>query len=296
MDRLDAWAIFAAVADQGSFVAAARRLGRSPAAVTRAVAELEQRLATRLLDRTTRSVALTDEGARYLDQCRRVLADAAELEAPAVGPHPEPRGTLAVAAPVSFGRLHVLPILQAFLDDHPAVDARLLLVDRTVSLVEEGLDVGVRLGAPPDASYRAIRAGEVRRGVYASPAYLERHGVPDAPQALGDHTCIAGDAPVDRWPFHRREGSFTIAVKPRLVVNSGDAAIDAAAAGLGLACGFSYQVAQRLATGALRHVLADFEPPPVPINVVHPAGRHLPSKVRLFVDRAVDDLRKRFAE
>jgi DNA-binding transcriptional LysR family regulator len=298
MDRLDTWLIFAAVADHGSFAEAARRLGRSPAAVTRAVAELEERLAIRLLNRTTRSVALTDEGARYLDQCRRLLADVEELEASSAGEHRPPRGALAITAPVIFGRLHVLPTVQAFLADHPAVDARLLLIDRTVSLIEEGLDVGVRLGQLPDSSLRAIRAGEVRRGVYASPAYFERHGVPRDPHELGDHACIAFNAitPVaDRWSFNRQDGSFTVAVKPRLIVNSGEAAIDAAVAGLGLTCVLSYQVTHHLATGALQRVLADFEPPAVPIHVLHPAGRHLPSKVRLFVDRAVNDLRERFA-
>ena len=298
MDRLDTWTIFTAVAEQSSFTKAARQLGRSPAAVTRAIAELEERLATRLLNRTTRSVALTDDGARYLHQCRRVLTEIAELEASTAGTHPEPRGSLAITAPVIFGRLHVLPIVEKFLADYPAVDAKMLLVDRSVSLVEEGLDVGVRIGQLPDSSLRAIRAGEVRRGVYASPAYLRRRGVPKDPRKLADHACVAFTAisPIaERWSFHRDNGSFAVAVTPRLVVNSGEAAIDAAVSGVGLTCALSYQVTQHVAAGTLRRVLADYEPPPLPIHVMHPAGGHLPSKVRLFVDCAVSALRRKFA-
>jgi DNA-binding transcriptional LysR family regulator len=299
VDRLDTWTIFTAVAEQSSFTKAARQLGRSPAAVTRAIAELEQRLATRLLNRTTRSVALTDDGARYLHQCRRVLVEIAELEASPAGAQQAPRGSLAITAPVIFGRLHVLPIVEKFLADYPAVDARMLLVDRSVSLVEEGLDVGVRIGQLPDSSLRAIRAGEVRRGVYASPAYLRRRGVPKDPRELADHACVAFTAisPIaERWSFHRDGKSFAVAVTPRLVVNTGEAAIDAAVSGVGLTCALSYQVTQHIAAGALRRVLADYEPPPSPIHVMHPAGGHLSSKVRLFVDCAVKALRRKFAE
>jgi DNA-binding transcriptional LysR family regulator len=169
MDRVEAWTIFAAVAERGSFADAARHLGRSPAAVTRAIAALENHLSTRLLNRTTRSVTLTDAGARCLDGCRRVLSEFEELEASTTGERQRPRGLLNVTAPVMFGRLHVLPIVRDFLGRYPEVDVRLLLLDRVVSLVDEGLDVGVRLGQLPDSSLRAIRVGSVRRAVYVSP-------------------------------------------------------------------------------------------------------------------------------
>jgi DNA-binding transcriptional LysR family regulator len=299
MDRLDIWTIFIAVAEQRSFTKTARQLGRSPAAVTRAVAELEKRLSTRLLNRTTRSVSLTDDGARYLDRCRRVLAEFAELDAGASGSHQEPRGSLSITAPAIFGRLHVLPILEKFFADYPGVDAKLLLVDRNVSLVEEGIDVGVRIGQLRDSSLRAIRAGEVRRGVYASPAYLARRGTPKHPRQLADHSCIAFSAIVpvaDRWTFHRNNGSFTVSVRPRLVVNTGEAAIDAAVSGIGLTSALSYQVMQHVAAGTLRRVLTEYELPPFPIHVLHPAGGHLSSKVRCFIDTAVDALRRKFAK
>ena len=253
----------------------------------------------RLLNRTTRSVSLTDEGARYLDQCQRVLAEIAELDATTAGRHQEPRGSLTITAPVIFGRLHVLPIIDKFLTDHPAVNAKLLLVDRRVSLIEEGIDVGLRIGQLADSSLRAIRAGEVRRGVYASPVYLRRHGTPKEPHQLAAHACISFTAitPLaDRWSFHRESGNFAVTVKPRLIVNTGEAAIDAAVSGIGLTCALSYQVTQHIAAGTLRRVLAEYEPPPLPIHVMHPAGRHLPAKVRLFIDDAVKALRAKFAQ
>jgi DNA-binding transcriptional LysR family regulator len=299
VDRLDTWAIFAAVAEQRSFIKAARQLGRSPAAVSRAVADLEKRLSARLLNRTTRSISLTDDGARYLNQCRRVLAQIAELDAAATGLHQEPHGLLAITAPVIFGRMHVLPIVDKFLLYYPTVDARLLLVDRTVSLVEEGIDVGVRIGQLPDSSLQAIRAGEVRRGVYASPGYLRRRGVPKDPRELVDHACVAFTAVTpnaDRWSFHREKGSFVVAVKPRLAVNTGEAAIDAAVNGIGLTCVLSYQVTQHIAAGTLRRVLVEYEQPPLPIHVMHPAGGHLSPKKRLFIDAAVNGLRGKFAK
>ncbi len=298
MDRLDTWTIFVAVAEQSSFTKAARQLGRSPAAVTRAIAELEKRLGTRLLNRTTRSVSLTDEGARYLDRCRRVLGEIAELDATTTGRDREPQGSLSITAPAIFGRLHVLPIVTQFLADHAGVDAKLLLLDRSVSLVEEGIDVGVRIGPLPDSSLRAIRAGEVRRGIYASPAYLRRYGVPKDPRELVDHVCIAftAMAPVaNRWTFHRGSRNFAVRVKPRLVVNTGEAAIDAASSGIGLTCVLSYQVTQHVSAGGLRRILAEYEPPPLPIHVLYPAGGHVAPKVRLFVDAAVAALRRKFA-
>jgi DNA-binding transcriptional LysR family regulator len=294
MDRLDALASFVAVADRGSFVGAARQLGRSPAAVTRAVAALEDRLATRLFNRTTRAVALTDAGSRHLELCRRLLADVEELETAAASERLEPRGQLTVSAPVVFGRFHILPIVLAFLRDYPAVTLRLLLLDRIVGLVDEGVDLGIRLAQLPDSSLRAVRAGAVRRALYASPDYLARHGVPTAPQQLSDHACIAFASPgpsAERWPFD----GVTVSVRPRLMVNTAEAAIDAAIAGLGVTRVLSYQADPSVAAGRLQAVLADRDTT-VPIHIVHPAGRHLPAKARVFIDRAAASLRARFGD
>ncbi|MGH6837167.1 MAG: LysR substrate-binding domain-containing protein, partial [Methylocella sp.] len=205
MVRPEALTIFIAVAEQESFAEAARQLNRSPAAVTRAVAALEDHLRSRLLNRTTRSVSLTDAGTRYLESCRRLLAAYDELEALNFGESVEPRGVISITAPQMFGRLHVLPLVRSFLDRYVQVDVRLLLLDRVVSLVDEGLDLGVRLGHLPDSSLRAVRVGEVRRAIYASPEYLARNGVPRTPHDLANHRVIACTAttPIaDRWSLH----------------------------------------------------------------------------------------------
>ena len=296
-DRFDALTIFVAVAEQQSFAEAARQLSRSPASVTRTVAALEERLQTRLFNRTTRSVALTDAGARCLESCRRLLATYDELEALNVGERIEPRGWINVTAPVMFGRLHVLPLVQSFLGEYPQVDLRLLLLDRVVSLVDEGLDLGVRVGQLPDSSLRAVRVGQVRRVVCATPQYIARHGVPATPRDLGSHSLVACTAvtPIpDRWTVHGRSGASSVTVTPRLVVNTTAAAVDAALNGLGLTCIRSYQMEPHAAAGLLQTVLVEYEPPPAPIHIVHPAGRHLPAKVRLFLDHAADGLRGKF--
>jgi DNA-binding transcriptional LysR family regulator len=295
LDRIDAWTTFAAVAEARSFVAAARRLGRSPAAVTRAVAALEERLGARLLNRTTRSVALTDFGAQALERARRALAVFEELEGAGATGAQELRGRLRVTAPIAFGRLHVLPIVEAFLREHPATTVQLVLLDRVVSLVDEGLDVAVRLGRLPDSSLRAVRAGEVRRGVYASSDYLRVHGTPRTPQALARHACVACTAvtPVpDRWTFSREGRSFVVPVSPRLVVNAIEAAVEAALAGLGPTCLLSYQVDAHVRAGTLARILRPFEPPAIPAQVITPAGRFVTPIVRAFVDASVEALRR----
>lgn len=297
MDRLDTLVLFVAVAEEGSFTAAARRLGRSPASVTRAVAALEDRLSTRLFNRTTRAVALTDAGLRCLDLARRLLAEFEDFERSAAGDQGEPKGRLTLTAPLMFGRLHVVPIVQRFLRDHPAVEINLLLLDRMVSLVDEGVDLGIRIGHLPDSSLRAIRVGSVRRVVCASPAYLAEHGEPETPGDLARHTVIsmAGVAPVgDRWPFGDGDSAVTVSVAPRIEVNLVEAAIDLAVRGMGVTRLLSYQSAAQEAAGSLTRILRAYEPPPIPIHVVHPAGRHLPPKVRRFIDLAVSDLRQPF--
>ena len=294
MDRIDAWTTFAAVAEGRSFAAAARRLGRSPAAVTRAVAALEEQLGARLLNRTTRSVALTAAGARALEAARRALAAFGELEGAAATERQEVRGRLGVTAPIVFGRLHLLPVVDAFLHDHPATTVQFLLLDRVVSLVDEGFDVAIRLGRLPDSSLRAVRVGEVRRGVYASPDYLQSNGTPRTPRALARHGCVACNpvTPVpDRWTFEHDGRSFVVPVSSRLVVNTAEAAIDAALAGLGPTCVLSYQVDAHVRAGRLERILGAFEPRPMPVQVVTPAGRFVTPLVRAFVERAVEALR-----
>ncbi len=290
MDWLDAIAAFVAVAEEASFVAAARRLRRSPAAVTRAVSALEGRLGARLLNRTTRAVSLTDAGLRQLETCRRVLAELEALESTAASESRDPHGLLTLTAPVVFGRLHLLPILLGFLRQHPRVTARLLLVDRIVSLVEEGIDMALRIGRMPDSSLRALEVGALRRVVCASPAYLAAFGTPLTPQELRSHTCIGFDGTADRWRF----GEVSVSVQPRLAVTTAEAAVDAAAAGLGLARVLSYQAEAALADGRLVIVLEPFEPARVPIHLVRPAARYPSPKVRLFMDRAAAALRARF--
>lgn len=296
MDRIDEWRLFAAVAARKSFAAAARAEGRSPQAVTRSIAALEQRLGTRLLNRTTRSVSLTGEGERTLERCRRVLAEFDALEQPG-DRDAALRGTLALTAPELFGRLHVLPVATDFLTRHPAVDLRLTLVDRVVSLAEEGIDLAVRIGALPDSALIALPLGQVRMVVCASPDYLARAGTPRALADLAGHACIsfAGASPIaDRWSFAgaggRREQS--VAVRPRLVVSAAEAAIDAAAAGLGLVRLLSYQVDRLVAARTLRIVLAAFEPPPIPVQLVHLPGLQ-PRIATAFAAAAAPALRER---
>ena len=309
MDRLDILAIFVAVAEQGSFIAAARRLNRSPAAVTRAVAELEERLGTRLFNRTTRAVALTDAGTRYLELGRRALADFEELELSAASEKLEPRGLLSVTAPEMFGRLHLLPIVQAFTRDYPQVNVSMLLLNRIVSYIDEGIDLGIRIAALADSSLQAIQVGHIRRVICASPAYLAAHGTPQTPQELTGHDAIAisGVRPViDRWTFGAapgkitepgkvtEPGEITVPIKARLIVSTIQAALDAAIAGGGVIRVMSYQSAPLEAEGKLQRILVGYEPPPLPLQVVHPAGRYLAPKVRLFIDRTVDTLRGKF--
>ena len=271
---MEEWRIFAAVATRRSFVQAARALRKSPQAVTRAVAALEARLGVRLLQRTTRSVSLTSHGEHYLERSRRVLAEFDALEHVEEADAPL-TGILSITAPILFGQLHLLPIVGEFLRDHPALDARLALTDRIVSLAEDGLDVAVRIGALPDSALRARVVGHVRLVACASPEYVKRAGRPRAPEDLAKHACIANTSttPIaDRWSFPRERRERSVLVRPRLVVNTGQAAIDAAAAGLGITRVLSYQVAQLVAAKQLVLLLESFEPPSVPVQIVQLPG------------------------
>lgn len=298
MDRLETVEIFVAVAEAGSFIGAARQLGRAPAAMTRAVAALEERLGIRLFNRTTRAVALTDAGARYLDRARRALIEFSALELSAAGEQQVPQGLLTVTAPEMFGRLHILPIVQDFMRDFPQVDVSLLLLNRIVSYIDEGIDLGLRIAHLPDSSLQAILIGHVRRVCCASPGYVAQHGAPRSVADLERHAIIVttGVRPVaDRWSFTTGRQTVSVPIRPRLAVNSVQAALDAAMADGGIVRLLSYQSAILEAEGALVRVLDDPPQPAIPIHIVHPAGRHLALKARLFIDRAVGTLREKFA-
>jgi DNA-binding transcriptional LysR family regulator len=293
MDRFQRMAVFVAVAEREGFAGAARQLGLSPPAVTRAVAALEAQLGVRLLVRTTRHVRLTDAGARYLEDCRRILADVAEADATAAGLGATPRGRLVVTAPVVFGRLHVVPAIVAYLAQYPEVDVTAIFLDRVVNLLDEGIDVGIRIAHLPDSSLRAVAAGEVVSQLVAAPAYLKRRGRPAHPRDLATHTLIVASptTPVGEWRFRESGTALATKIRPRFTVNSNEAAIDAATAGFGITRVLSYQVAAHLAAGTLRTVLDGFAPPPVPVHVVHQEGRRVSAKVRTFVDFMVERLR-----
>lgn len=296
MDRLDAMALFAATADAGSFSAASRRLGVPLPTVSRKVAELEAHLNTRLLIRSTRKLALTDAGVTYLAACRQILERVGEAEALAAGEFTTPRGELVVTAPIVFGRLHLLPIVNAFLAAQPQITVRLTLADRNLQLADEHIDVALRVGPLEDSRLVAVRVGSVRRVVCASPAYLARRGRPKMPADLARHDVVSFESlPASQaWHFAPRGGRHaqTVAVRPRLAVNTAEAAIDAAVAGVGLTHVLSYQATGALASGRLALVLRAYEPEPVPVSLLYTDPKRLPLKTRSFIDFAVPRLRK----
>ncbi|HVE84355.1 MAG TPA: LysR family transcriptional regulator [Myxococcales bacterium] len=285
MDRLEAMAAFVAVAELKGFAAAARRLQLSPPTVTRLVAGLEERLGTRLLHRTTRSVALTDAGARYLDRALRILADVGDAEATARAERTTPSGRLVVAAPNAFGRREVAPLMCEYLARFPGVQGELVLSDRAVSLVEEGIDLSIRIGVLDDSSLRVRPVGVTRRVLVASPAYLAGRPKVRRPADLRSHATIqfTGLTPLPEWRFPRDR----VPLRPVLVTSSADAAIAGAERGLGVAMVLSYQAFDLVRAGALRILLPGHEPPPIPIQIVHPARRHPSAGVRAFIDLAV---------
>lgn len=290
MDRWQAMRIFVKVAEAASFAEAARQLNMSAPAVTRAVAALEEAIGARLFVRTTRSVKLTEGGNRYLEDCRRILADIVEAEAAAAGSYATPTGTLSITASLLFGQMHVLPILLNYLDTFPTMTVRSLFVDRPVNIIDEGIDVAIRIGHLPDSGFTAIRVGSVRRVVCGSPGYFEKHGIPQTPADLRHHKIAistAAWASTD-WRFAQDQ---RVTVRPTLQCNTNDTGIRAAIADWGLTRALHYQVGPALADGKLRIVLEAFEEEPVPIHVLHPEGRHASAKVRAFVDMAVAGLR-----
>jgi DNA-binding transcriptional LysR family regulator len=312
MDRWQAMRVFVKVAESGGFADAGRHLNLSPPAVTRVIAGLEEMIGTRLLTRTTRSVKLTEAGSRYFEDCRRILSEITEAEAAAAGAHATPTGTLIVTASMLFGNMYVLPIITEFLDQYPAMTIRSLFLDRITNIVDEGIDVAVRIGHLPDSGYSAVRVGSVRRVICAAPAYFEKHGVPQKPADLAHHNIVMVTAAWNSldWQFGKDRKNLgektlnqkaasqktprektTVTVHPRLLCNNNEAAISAAISGWGLTRVLSYQIAPALMEGKLQITLSDFEEDPLPIHLVHATGRHASAKVRSFIDFASERLR-----
>ena len=284
---------FVAVADLQGFAPAARKLAVSPSAVTRLVAALEQHLGARLLQRTTRNVALTDVGARYLERARRVLADVEEAESSAQAERSAPSGRLVISAPVGFGRLHVSPVVSSYLSRYPDVSCELRLADRMVNLVEDGVDLAVRIGHLADSSLVARQVGQMRRIVVAAPAYLKRRGEPRGPEAIAAHDTIQFGGVPD-WRFVRDGRELRVTPAPRFITNSADAAIQYAEEGGGLTRVLAYQAADAIKRGNLEVVLATSEEPVMPIHLVYPTSRLLSAKVRSFIDLVVETTDWRF--
>jgi DNA-binding transcriptional LysR family regulator len=290
MDRLEAMQAFVTVADLRGFAAAARKLRLSPSAVTRLIASLEDRIGARLLQRTTRQVALTDAGVRYLERARRILADVEEAEIAAEGERARPTGRLVISAPVGFGRLHVSSVVTAYLKRHREVSAELRLEDRVINLVEEGVDLAVRIGQLPDSSLVARHVGDMRRIMVASPGYLKSRGEPKKPQDIAAHDAIQSGSTAGQaeWRFVEGGNEIRMDYAPRLVTNTADAAIRYAEAGGGLTRVLAYQAAEAIKRGRLKIVLAKFEQPALPIHIVYPTSRLLSAKVRTFIDLVVE--------
>jgi DNA-binding transcriptional LysR family regulator len=287
MDKLDELSIFVGIVDAGSLVSASRRLRRSPPAVTRALSSLEDRIGLRLIERTTRRLAPTEAGSTLAERARALLADYDNLLAGAV--EAPIRGVLRVTAPVQFGRRHVAPIVSAFLNDHPNVRVELTLDDHNLDLIEQGLDVAVRIGPLDDSSLVARQVGGVRRVVVASPDYLARRGVPRTPHDLITHDTIFGIArsPAREWRFGPSRRGATVRLSPRLLVDDVETQLQAVLAGRGIARVLSYQVRDEVASGALVRLLIDFEPEPVPVHLVTSSRINMAPKVRAFLDSAV---------
>ena len=298
MDKLRGMEIFVRIVEAGSLAGAADALGMSAPAVVRSLAALERSVGVRLLHRTTRRSSLSDEGREYFERCKRVLADVEDADAALSARRTQPKGRLRLTAPVTYGRMHVAPVVNEFVAKYPGVEVELMLLDRTIDLVEEGVDAAVRIGHLPESSLVAMRLGQTRRVVCASPAYLKRAGAPKLPQDLSAHRCIdfSGLSLNGEWSFGGRGGAGgrpaqRLALRPFLRSNQIDVVLDACVRGLGCAQFLCYQVDALVRAGRLRYVLADFEPPFMPIQIVYPNARLLSSNVRAFVEAAVAQLR-----
>ena len=285
MDKLKAMSTFVAIAEEGSLTAAAKAIGSSLPVVVRRLAALEAHLGVRLLNRTTRRISPTEEGRRYLAQCRQVLAAVAESEQALAHEAGEPSGHLTITAPVLYGQMYIAPAVTTFVQRYREMRVSLLLLDRVADLLEEGFDLGVRIGILENSSLVARPLATVRRVVVASPGWLRRHGIPRHPRQLRDVNCVRFlGSPLSWWTFHERARRFTVPVAGNLEFNHVAPAIHACAAGAGVGAFMSYQVAPFVARGELRIVLERFEPPPQPVNVVYPHARLLPARTRLLID------------
>ncbi len=300
MDRLDAMSVLVAVVESGSFSAASRKLRAPLPTISRKVAELEAHLQTQLLVRTTRKLMLTDAGEAYIAACKRILEQVAEAERAASGEYVAPRGDLVVAAPIVFGRLHVLPPINDFLAAYPDINVRLTLSDRNVHLIDDQIDLAVRIGALGDSRMVATRVGALRRVVCASPRFLASIGTPKAPEDLSALACVTFDSltPSATWTFSdpRSRREHAVPVHARLSVNTAEAAVDAAVAGIGITRVLSYQAANAVADGKLKILLTGYEPDPSPINIVYIGQSLLPRKMRAFLDFVAPRLRERVAQ
>ena len=298
MDRLESMQVLITAVEAGSLSAAGRRLGTPLATVSRKVSELESHLRTRLLTRTRRGLTLTEAGRSYVAACKRILEEIGEAERAASGEYSAPKGDLIIAAPIVFGRLHVLPIVIEFLKTYSDIDIRMVLADRVTNLFEEQIDVAIRIGELPDSSLIATRVGLIRRVVCGSPAYFATRGIPKRPSELGAHDCITFDglASPEAWTFRIRKADASVEIYSRLIVNTADAAIDAAIHGLGLTRVLSYQVATAIRSGALTLVLTEFEPSPWPVSLVFAGQRLLPLKLRAVLDFAAPGWKERLSE
>ena len=296
MDRLDAMLILVTSTEEGSFSAAGRKLGVPLPTISRKVAELEAHLKTQLLVRSTRKLTLTEAGIGYVAACKRILEHVDEAEAQASGEYSVPRGDLTLTAPIVFGRLHVVPVVSQFLSRFAEINVRLTLSDRNVNLVDDHIDMAVRIGELPDSTMVATKIGAIRRVVCASPAYLAAHGIPKTPKELHSHTCVTFSQMASGLSstFAPKGGGAAKPIRPlcRLWTNTAESAIDAAIAGVGLTNVLSYQVAKAVHEGALQIVLQDYEPAPMPIHLVHAGQSILPLKMRRFLEFAAPRLRK----
>lgn len=293
MDRFHELEVFVAVADAGSFAKAGARLRLSPPAVTRAISALEDRLGARVFNRTTRSLTITDVGIRFLESARRILMDMDTAEKEAAGETAMPQGHLTITASVTFGRSTLAPVVCGFLGQHPRVTASVVLLDRVVNLVEEGIDVAVRIGPLPDSNLIAKRIGAVHRVLVASPDYLGRRGTPTSPTELKLHSMIAftGLMPNREWRFRSDRRPNSVVLNPTFEINDAVAAIDAAENGHGITIALSYMVHEKISEGKLVTILDEFTPPPRPAHLVYPQARLVAPKIRAFVDYAAPRLR-----
>jgi DNA-binding transcriptional LysR family regulator len=299
MDRLEVMSLLVSVVEAGSLSAAGRKLGVPLPTVSRRISELEAHLNTRLLTRSTRKLALTDAGLAYVAAAKRILDEVSEAQRAASGEHAAPSGDLVITAPVVFGRLHVLPVIAEFLAQWPEINVRLMLADRNLHLIDDHIDVAVRIGELADSALVATQVGAVRSVVCGSPAYFAEHGVPERPEDLSALTAVTFDpfSPSQPWTFRdpKSKRQSRVAVRARLTVNTAEAAIDGAAAGLGVTRVLSYQVAQAVSDGRIQIVLAEYEPAPLPVSLIHAGHELTPLKVRMALDFAAPRLRARLA-